>query len=924
MALNRNEVGLQFSLSVDFADAVRQLQVFQSRFRDMGADVQGQIRQMQASMASFGRTAQQTGQQLGDSFQEPFERVRRSTSSLQDAFTNLGNVLSVGVTLPLAGLSAAAIKSAVDLDKSRARLAALTGSAEEANRVISELNKLVERTPGLTSAFAMDAYAQMRALGTIGEESIMRLTASLGRLNAVFTLQDPAQFARNLTQIFTQSFERADIKEALGQVPIFEQLLEQAFGTKDAAKLRQLKEAGALTSDVYFQGIIEAIERNPAIANAQETIAGRFAKLTTQLQSALVPLGERLLNAIIPAVERLAPILIGLLDSFSKMPPALQNTVIAGGAFLAFIGPAIRLTAELRTAFSSLMVILTAGAGGGLIGAIGRLSLAIKGLALSNPITASVVAAVTVIGTALAYINSQLDGLELKVKGFATALLALGGTGASIFTLIARVAERRRNPLPESGDPELRTDEELAGSDADTVRKRLEAQLKATVDGQKKLTQRTIDYEKLVRDIVSESGRQQLRLFEVQTQGQLNALKRRYDAEEISQREFGEQTLRLQMEQAKREMALLGDQRARLEGDLARTRNTEKRLQLERELVQVTGEQAIKLVEIGGLLDARAQRGALPLFTIDPAQVEQALDMVEPLIEDFRTRQQARLDQITGLDTQAIRTRTEIIAIENQLELRQISRTEAQERINELLRQERDQRIASLQVQMQALDITEEQSAKLAQQIELLRTQGETARAIGFGDVLQGVFDSIRQPAAMLGDAINGIRAGAEQMVETLVLTGQLSGQAFLKMARGAIAAMAAEAAVAAIMETARGLSKLALGLPVQAAQHFASAKTFAMTALKAGVATAALGAIAPGGASESGGTGGRFVTGTAGRPETISLIQGQQGARREPQVIIIRAETEPGVVVRKVVENIQNNGEMRQIIKQEIMQGAF
>ena len=919
MALNRNEVGLQFSLSVDFADAVRQLQVFQSRFRDMGADVQSQIRQMQASMASFGQTAQRTGQQLGDSFRGPLEAVRQQATSLQDAFSNLGNVLTVGVTLPLAGLSAAAIKSAVDLDKTRARLAALMGSTEEANRVISELNKLVAQTPGLTSAFAMDAFAQMRALGTIGEESIMKLTASLGRLNAVFTLQDPQQFIRNITQIFTQGFERADIKEALGQVPIFEQLLEQAFGTKDAAKLRQLKEAGALTSDTYFQGLIEAIDRNPAFANAQETIAGRFAKLTAQLQTALVPLGERLLAAIIPAIERLAPILIGMLDTFSKMSPALQNTVIAGGAFLAFLGPAIRLTAELRTAFASLMVILTAGTGGGLIGALGRLRIALGALAMSNPVTAAVLGALTAIGAAFLYINNQLDGLTTKTKAFAVALAGIaGGGGAAVLSAIAGVAERRRTPAVTAEQPATQQ-----ATDTESIRQRLADQLKLTTDNQKKLTQRTIDYERLVRDIVNEEGRQRLQLFEVQTQQQMAALKRRYDAQELSERQFGEQMLRLQMEQANREMAVLGDQRTRLEGDLARTQNAERRLQIEKELAQVTGEQAIKLAQIGGLLDERAQRGTLPLFTVDPAQVEQALDMVDPILEDFRNRQQARLDQITGLDTQAIRTRTEIIAIENQLELRQISRTEAQERINELLRQERDQRIASLQIQMQALDITEEQSAKLAQQIELLRTQGETARSIGFGDVLQGVFESIRQPAEMVSGALQNLKSGAEQTLEAMIMTGNLSGQAFLKMARGAIAAMAAEAAVSAIMQLAKGLAQLAVGNVPSAKLHFSSAATFGKVALGAGLTAAALGAIAPGGASESGGTGGRFVTGGTGRPETISLIQGQQGNRREPQVIVIRAETEPGVIVRKVVENVQNNGEMRQLIRQEIMQGV-
>jgi hypothetical protein len=150
-----------------------------------------------------------------------------------------------------------------------------------------------------------------------------------------------------------------------------------------------------------------------------------------------------------------------------------------------------------------------------------------------------------------------------------------------------------------------------------------------------------------------------------------------------------------------------------------------------------------------------------------------------------------------------------------------------------------------------------------------------------------------------------------------------LSGQAFLKMARGAIAAMAAEAAVSAIMQLAKGLAQLAVGNVVGAKLHFSSAATFGKVALGAGLTAAALGAIAPGGASESGGTGGRFVTGGTGRPETISLLQGQSGNRREPQVIVIRAETEPGVIVRKVVENVQNNGEMRQIIRQEIMAGG-
>jgi len=877
MALNRNEVGLQFSLSVDFGDAVRQLQVFQSRFRDMGADVQGQIRQMQASMASFGRTAQQTGQSLRNSLQNPVDNVTASAGRLS---LSLSTIAGLGVGAALVGIGREALKAAQDLDRTRQTLAALTGSTEAANAKMAELQKLAQTTPGVTLKFAADLFGQFKALGGIADSSINQLIGSIGRLNAVFALQDPQQFARNLTQLFTQGFERADVKEALGQVPIFEQLLEEAFGTRDTAKLRQLQQAGQLTIEQFLTGMTGAIDRR--FPSVSESLTTRMDKLQQSITTALEPIGILIGETIVGALQRLN-------DALQRTGPEIANfaTQVKG-----FFFEIIDIGRDLTSLIEKLPTVRI-----------------IEWFDLNG----------------LESINNALAGTRDVLQSIVNLLKGEFSEATRILREMPELTTLRRSRLPAVPSPinpeELAMIARLEGVDRGGAA--------ATKPGikppaaQQAASKRVVDFEKLVRAIQEEAARQEMRLLDTQTNLRQQALKRRFDAEEISQREFGEQMLGLQMEQAKREMAVLGDQRARLEADLARTRNAERRLQIEKELAQVTGEQAIKLAQIGGLLDERAQRGTLPLFTVDLAQVEQALDMVDPILEDFRARQQARLDQITGLDTQAIRTRTEIIAIENQLELRQISRTEAQERINELLRQERDQRIASLQAQMQALDITEEQSAKLAQQIELLKTQGETARSIGFGDVLQGVFESIRQPAEMVSGALQNLKSGAEQTLEAMIMTGNLSGQAFLKMARGAIAAMAAEAAVSAIMQLAKGLAQLAVGNVPSAKLHFSSAATFGKVALGAGLTAAALGAIAPGGASESGGTGGRFVTGGTGTPQTISLIQGQQGNRREPQVIVIRAETEPGVVIRKVMENYRENGEMRQLIRQDIMAGG-
>jgi len=919
MALNRNEVGLQFTISVDLGNSVRQLQSFQDQIR-------ATAKRIQVDMAAAADTIRKTTQQAAD-------QTKRSVTDLTGAMANLGNVLTVGVTAPLVGLGAAAIKSAVDLDKTRARLAALTGSTEEANRVIARLRELVAVTPGLTSRFAQESFAQLQSLGTIGEDSILRLTGALGRLNAVFSLEDPSQFIRNIQQIFSQGFERADIKEALGQVPIFEQLLEQAFGTKDVAKLRQLKDAGKLTAETYFAGITEAIETDKRFANAQESIAARFEKLKDRIATALVPLGEQLLAKLIPVIEKIIPIVTQILDKFNSLSPATQDLIIKAGLLAAALGPSLRLTAELTTAFSSLGTLLGLGGQTGLIAQVGSLATRLGALALANPVTAAALAGLAALGGLFVVLKMRMADLNEETQEFLNkqkGMIRDIKTGEFIQDprkmtpeQIAAV-EGARGPLQAGTAVTLDMGTTADPNRAKRVKDQIAKDLAATTGEQKKTIGRTIDFQKLVRQIAEEDNRQQLRIIEAQTGQRLALLKQRYDAEQISQREFGAESLRLQMEQANREMAALGAEGDRLTREQARTKSAEERLTIERELVRITGEQAVKLIEIDRLLQERAQRETLPVFQIDPAQVEQAIEKIDPILQAFRDRQKARAEEVARLEVDAIRTRTEIIKIENQVDLGTMTRTQAQERINELLRQERNKSIESINLQLKALDISEQHKASLEQQKVALQTQGETMRQMGMGDALQSVFESIREPAMMAQDALMNVKNAGQQAIEAMILTGDLSGRAFAKMARAAIAGMAAEAAVSAIMQLAKGIARLAVLDPVGAGLHFKSAAMFGLIAGGGIAASAGLGAIAPGGASESGGTGGRFVTGGGGQPQTISLIQGQQGNRREPQVVIIRAEMEPGVVIRKVADSYKENGEMRQLIRQDILQGAM
>ena len=925
MALNRNEVGLQFSISVDLGNSVRQLQSFQEQIRQTASRIQSD---MAAASATIRTTTQQTT-----------TTVKKSITDLTGSFQNLGNVLTVGVTAPLAALAAASIKSAVDLDRTRARLIALTGSTEEANRVIGRLRELVAQTPGLTTAFAQESFAQLKALGTIGEDSILRLTGALGRLNAVFSLQDPSQFIRNIQQIFSQGFERADIKEALGQVPIFEQLLEQAFGTKDAAKLRALKDAGKLTAGTYFQGIVEAIETDQRFANATDSIAVRFEKIKDRIQTALVPLGEQLLQRLIPVIEKVVGIATDLLDRFNALSPATQDLIIKAGLLAAALGPTIGLSAQLVIAFKSLLDIVAFAQGGGLVKAFSTLATNIGAFAAANPVTAAALAGLAAIGALLLILQGRMEDLNAETETFLRKQRELGSNQFVDVTGKPQVDPRR---LTDEQAAALRAPGGLTsgmtlnlmdlGKTADakrqaSVRDQLAGAVAGVTPAEKKAAAgRLVDFQSLVRQIIEEENRQSLRILEAQTGQRLALLKQRYDEEAISLREFGAEKLRIEMEQANRELTALGGEGDRLTRDLATTKSAEKRLQIEREIARVTGEQAVKMIEIERLLQERSTRESLPLFQLDPAQVEEAIARVDPLLQDFRDRQAARAELLGRLDVDAINKRTEIIKIENQLDLGLISRSDAQEQINALLKQERDLRIAALQVQIQSGQLSAEELARTQQQIEQLRVQGETVKTSGFMDGLAAMSASVGNLTTMALEAFGSMAQGMGQLVETFAMTGQIGAQAFQKLAQSVVAGLAKQAAVKAIYELAEGFAALAMAvvdprMAAKAAGHFKAAAVFGAVS---GAAVGVSRAIAPGGATESGGTGGRFVTGGAGRPETISLIQGQQGNRREPQVVIIRAETEPGVIIRKVADSYKDNGEMRQLIRQDLLQGTI
>jgi len=327
-------------------------------------DTKAGTAEVKSAMKSLASDAEKTGRQMNSLAKVNFKEVAAHLRGLGDTLQQVGATLSKAVTLPLAGLATLGIRSALEMDKVRTKLTALLGDSEKANQKLLELQTLAANSVGVTQKAAFEGFAQLKGIGGIADETINKIIASLGKLNAAFTIDDQAGFQRNLVQIFSQGFEIADIKEAIGRVPIFRQLLTQAFGTDDPAKLKALKDAGKLTLDTFLSGLSGAINNDPRIGNIQENLTVKMSKAFERMNVALAPLGQVILDVVVPAIETLSPYVQKLGDWFNSLSPTVKAIVVGFGALAAALGPVLIVLGSLM---STIATIITVGTTGGIV-----------------------------------------------------------------------------------------------------------------------------------------------------------------------------------------------------------------------------------------------------------------------------------------------------------------------------------------------------------------------------------------------------------------------------------------------------------------------------------------------------------------------------------------------------------------------------
>lgn len=283
-------------------------------------------------------------------------KARREFKRLGSNFKSLGRDLSRNVSLPLAALGAAAIKSATDLERLETSFISLTGGAEQAAKMMQQLNKFTAETPFQIEGVA-DAAKKLLASGT----DISKVNDQLQFLGDIAATG--GHRIEDLTAIFAKVNAKGKVElESLNQlaergIPIFDALAE-ATGL-----LPSELGAGAVSVEQFNKTLASFAKEggfaHGAMERLSKTASGQFSTALDALKLA----GADLMKDVLPILTDLLQEITSLAKGFINLSDDTKKFILVAGSIATALGPVLVVLPQIVSSFE-LMGMAIAALGG--------------------------------------------------------------------------------------------------------------------------------------------------------------------------------------------------------------------------------------------------------------------------------------------------------------------------------------------------------------------------------------------------------------------------------------------------------------------------------------------------------------------------------------------------------------------------------
>jgi len=290
----------------------------------------------------------------------------------------IGSSMTRSLTMPIAALGAAAIKSAADLEAMEVSFISLTGGAKQASDMMRNLNDFTAKTPFQIEEVAKSAR-QLIASGS-GIDEVNQQLQFLGDIAAT-----SGQPIDEIAAIFAKVNAKGKVElENLNQlaergIPIFTALSE-ATGLP-ADKLG----AGAVSVEQFNEVLKSFAAEGGFAAGAMErlsqTASGKFSTALDNLKLA----GASLAESLMPVVKNILDGFTGLMQTMTRLTPETKKFMLVAAGIAAALGPLLMVLPSIISGFMMLMSPITL-----IVAAIAGLGYAIVTFAdeIAVPVTA--------------------------------------------------------------------------------------------------------------------------------------------------------------------------------------------------------------------------------------------------------------------------------------------------------------------------------------------------------------------------------------------------------------------------------------------------------------------------------------------------------------------------------------------------------
>ncbi|MDJ1505523.1 tape measure protein [Xanthocytophaga agilis] len=304
---------------------------------------------------------------------------------LADTMQSAGKALTVGVSLPLAGLATASVNSYAKLDQLKKGLISASKSAEAGEEEFKKL-EAASKLPGLSLNQAVKASINLQAIGKSAEDARKWIT-ELANANALVGggNQELERVIYGFQQLANTDLPLGEdlniIKDALPQV---NKILKDTFGSARAEDLRKI----GVSSKQITDAIIGALSQGPRAATSLGT---SFTNLSATIDKSLAKVGDSINKNfdIQGKTEALGKWIEELAVSFSQLTPEAQKTILVMGGIAAATGPVLygigAITKAIPTLITGLTTLQTAANGAwGILGKIAIPAAIIGGVIVAS------------------------------------------------------------------------------------------------------------------------------------------------------------------------------------------------------------------------------------------------------------------------------------------------------------------------------------------------------------------------------------------------------------------------------------------------------------------------------------------------------------------------------------------------------------